>query len=70
MPRLTPAEAREIAAAYGIDLSVDFHSLDAESVAAVIAAADARRYRKPRGASGSRGRYFHALLHRTAHRKD
>lgn len=59
-------EALTIARAHGIPLDVDFHSLPSDTVACVLAAADARKYRAPSGANGSRARYFHAMLCRAS----
>ena len=42
----------------------DFYTLTSSEVARVIEAADFVRYRQPRDANGSRGRYFHARLMR------
>jgi hypothetical protein len=46
----------------GIDLTKDFHELSSSQVELVTRAADLSRYRKPRGANGSRARYFYARL--------
>jgi hypothetical protein len=69
MARLTPSQARSIAGARSIPLDVDFHSLDSETVAHILEAADAYKYKVPRNANGSRARYFHAYLRRTAERR-
>lgn len=66
MPRLTQSDARAIAAQYRIPLESDFYALTSEHVESIIAAADARGYRKPSQANGSRARYFHAYLCRAA----
>jgi hypothetical protein len=44
----------------------DFHTLPASKVDALLAEADRVKYRKPRNANGSRGRYFYAMLCRRA----
>jgi hypothetical protein len=62
MSRVTPGMARDLLAAYDISRSADFHTLSSEQVDALLASADAFKYRKPRNANGSRGRYFHAYL--------
>lgn len=67
MPRLTPVEARAILEATGAGAQ-DFHALRSDVVERLIAAADARGYRKPKNANGSRARSFHAYLARTAAR--
>ncbi len=69
MPRLTPADARDTLRRAAIPL-VDFHALDSAAVERIIAEADAYGYRAPRNANGSRARYFHAYLTRTASRKE
>jgi len=66
MARLTPFDAADI-----LDRTHargDFHALPSAVVDALIAEADAYGYRKPRNANGSRARYFHAYLSRTAAR--
>lgn len=70
MARLTPDDARRIARDHNIPLAEDFHALSSNAVERINAAADLRGYRKPANANGSRARYFHALLSRTAARKD
>lgn len=50
------------------DLSRDFHTLTSDEVAAVLAHADAAKYRKPSTANGSRARYYWAKLQREAGR--
>jgi hypothetical protein len=44
----------------------DFHALPAATVDALLEHADSLKYRKPKHANGSRGRYFHAYLTRRA----
>jgi hypothetical protein len=61
---LTPDSAREIldhCQAHG-----NLHALPASTVESLLDFADEYRYRKPKDANGSRGRYFHALLQRRA----
>lgn len=58
--------AREVLKACGIELGADFHTLPAATVDALLAYADRDKYRKPRTANGSRGRYYHARLQRLA----
>ena len=67
--RLTRGEALDLARLHGFPLDSDFHALTSGEVEGVLAAADARGYRKPRTANGSRGRSFHAYLRRAADRK-
>lgn len=64
MARLTYWEARAICSTFGIDPKQDFHAMPSGMVDAAIRAADASKYRKPKNANGSRGRYFCAYLRR------
>lgn len=66
---MTNVEATALAIAYGIDLSADFHALPASTVCRVLEAADSVKYRKPKNANGSRGRYFFARLKRAANQE-
>ena len=66
MTTLDPYDARSLATRYLIDLERDFFTLSYSEVQHVLSAADTRRYRKPRQANGSRGRYFFAYLQRAA----
>ena len=69
MTKLQPDEARQLLRLCGIERGADYHALESSKVDALISAADAMRYRKPRNANGSRGRYFHAMLQRRATRE-
>lgn len=61
------ATARAVLRNCAIEFGVDFHTLRAIQVDSLLAWADQCRYRKPKGASGSRARYFHRLMqHRAA----
>ena len=53
-----------LATTYGIDLRKDFYTLSSSEVAQVLELADLVKYRKPKQANGSRGRYFFAYLQR------
>ena len=55
-------DARSILRRAGIDPREDFHALRSGQVDRLLAEADAVGYRKPKNASGSRARYFHAYL--------
>lgn len=70
MARLSRSDARETLSRARCPLGVDFHALRTEQVDALLGEADARRYRKPRNANGSRARYFHAYLVRAANSAD
>jgi hypothetical protein len=57
------------ARAAGINFARDFFTLSASEVGRVLDLADAFRYRKPKNANGSRGRYYFARLQRLAHKE-
>lgn len=59
------AEAIALAARHKIPLNQDFYTLPASTVERITAAADERKYRKPKNANGSRARYFYAYLVRS-----
>ena len=46
----------------------DFHRLSSAQVDGLLDVADRFKYRKPKNANGSRGRYFHAHLERLCRR--
>lgn len=58
--------AYDILQACGIPLNEDFHRLSSETVLKLLDYAKAHKYRTPRNANGSRGRYFHAYVNRKA----
>lgn len=62
------ADALRVLDMCGIPLGVDFHMLRCDQVERLVEQADIRRYRKPKNANGSRGRYFHDLMQRRARR--
>lgn len=47
-----------------VDFSADFHALNSAAVDALVQAAKAAGYRKPKNANGSTARYFFAYLNR------
>jgi hypothetical protein len=47
----------------------DFHSLDSDTVAAIVRIADKASYRAPRNRNGSRARYAYAAICREADRE-
>lgn len=63
------AHATALAAQFHIPLGRDFCTLRASEVAQVLEAADFVKYRRPKNANGSRGRYFYAALSRAANRR-
>jgi hypothetical protein len=65
-----PDAARSVLRNCNIPLGADFHALPAGTVESLLMWADACRYRKPKNANGSRGRYFHALMQRRAQQED
>lgn len=66
MTLLARGEARDILRDCGISERGDFHKLDSDAVAKIVAAADLHGYRAPTNANGSRARYYHAYLTRRA----
>lgn len=70
MARMTSADARAIFSRAKINPHVDFHALRSEQVEALLIAADAWKYRKPKDANGSRARSFHAYVSRVLARQD
>jgi hypothetical protein len=66
MARLDPWAARAILTVAGCSIDSDFHALSTAKVEALRVQADARGYRKPKNANGSRLRYFHAYCVRQA----
>lgn len=60
--------ATNLAAQFHIPLARDFFTLSNSEVCNVIEAANLVKYRKPKNANGSRGRYFYARLNRAARR--
>lgn len=68
MPRLTYWDARALASSFGFDPREDFHAMSTASKEAVIRAADARNYKAPKNANGSRGRCFADYVRRVIER--
>lgn len=68
MPRTSTnqTDSRLILEACKIPLAADFHTLSTTQVSDLLDYADRQKYRKPKNANGSRGRYFHALIQRRA----
>lgn len=58
--------ARGVLSACSVPRGANFHTLPASTVESLLAWADHYRYRKPKSANGSRGRYFHDLMQRRA----
>jgi hypothetical protein len=70
MAHLTRSEARAILRQCVRNPAADFFTLSTDEVDGVLREADARRYRKPANANGSRARYFFAYLQRAAAREE
>lgn len=70
MARLTYARARSLCSVYGFNPFEDFHAMSTGSKEAVIRAADSVKYKAPKNANGSRGRYFAAYVRRIIERGD
>lgn len=66
MAQMNPLDAWELAKLNGIPLGADFHALDSATVDSIVAVADLVKYRKSKGAPGSRARMFYAYLNRRA----
>ena len=64
------SSATHLVAVYNIPLGRDFFTLRSSEVERVLDAADSVKYRRPKNANGSRGRYFYARLARAINRKD
>lgn len=64
MNRLDRSTATALATQFHIELGRNFFTLSSSEVGRVLDAADSRKYRKPRNANGSRGRYFYEALNR------
>lgn len=62
--RLTSAS--ELLQSCGIQIGANFHALKSEQVDALLELAKFYRYRKPKNATGSRARCYHARLQRLA----
>jgi ligand-binding sensor domain-containing protein len=65
MARMSSTQARAILNRARIDPKIDFHALRSEQVDELLIAADAWKYRKPKGANSSRASYFHAYIIRS-----
>jgi hypothetical protein len=62
---ISPETAREILRRTH-SVGRDYHALPSSVVCELLEYADEMKYRKPKNANGSRGRYFHAYLVRRA----
>jgi hypothetical protein len=66
---MTKYDAAELLRRAGVTPGADFCTLRSDQVCALLAEADLVKYRKPKNANGSRGRYFHEFLQRVARRE-
>lgn len=62
LKKVTKEDARNLLRSKGISLKADFYTLRSSEVDRLLEVADMMHYRKPKNASGSRGRYFFAYL--------
>ena len=67
--RTDHAVARRILDAAGVPIGSDFDSLRRTQVESLLLAADQEGYEAPKNANGSRGRYYHERLQRSARRR-
>lgn len=67
---LDSATAHDALQRAGVPLGADYHTLHSSQVDALLIEADRLKYRKPRNANGSRGRYFHDYLQRRAQKEE
>lgn len=58
------AHSRNVLEACGIEIGTDYFTLRSSQVTALIEWANRDKYRKPKNANGSRGRYYHDMLQR------
>lgn len=69
MARMSKDDARALCNVFGINPRLDWHTMPSAMKEAVLRAADERRYKKPKNANGSRGRYFAAYLSRAVEKE-
>lgn len=70
MPRMSRSEALEIFQRAKVDPAANFFSLRSSEVHDLLIEANARHYRAPKNAPGSRSRMFHGYLQRALKRED
>jgi len=58
--------ARAVLESINASMDQDFHTLSTSQVDKLLVEADRVRYQKPKGANGSRARYFYQRLQRQA----
>jgi hypothetical protein len=70
MAMIDRALAREILQRCEVPIGANFYTLDAHRVCLLVAEGKRLRYRHPKNANGSYGRYFHAYMQRRAQGRD
>lgn len=63
---MTRTEAFDILHRVHAKVNQDFHTLSHDQVDVLLSEADRVKYRKPKNANGSRGRYFYQFISRRA----
>ncbi len=53
-----------------VPIGANFYALTVDQIMSLLAFADELKYRRPKNANGSRGRYFHEYMQRRARRKE
>jgi hypothetical protein len=64
------SDAHDILQRAGVARGANFHTLNSSQVEALLVEADRVKYRKPKNANGSRGRYFHDYVQRRAQKQE
>jgi hypothetical protein len=64
MARMTRSDAFDILQRCKISGQSSFFSLSSSEVSCLLEEADKRKYKAPKNANGSRGRYFYAYIQR------
>lgn len=67
---MTRDEAHDVLQRCKIVAGANFFTLSAREVSALLREADKVKYRQPKNANGSRGRYFYARVCRALDRKE
>jgi hypothetical protein len=64
------SDAREILKRCGVPVGTDYFTLDSSRVEMLVSEGRKIKYRHPKNANGSYGRYFHDYMQRRAQGKD
>lgn len=70
MPLIDRALAREILQRCNVPIGTDYFTLNSSRVDALVQEGKRLRYRHPKNANGSYGRYFHEYMQRRAQGRD